>query len=147
MTLASGAMSNSIYRKLVPVFWVVYILVVPISTGMFNYHYLPNESYDEGKDVLLKSHSEETNDYGGWAEVPDQWQDTHSGIIYTPADFKNHRMMEKRRIAENAFNYGIVACLFYAYDRNFFAKRDFFHVFRQTVLINFLIAIFLYWIA
>lgn len=140
-------MSNSIYRKLVPVFWVVYILVVPISTGMFNYHDLPNESYDERKDVLLKSHSEETDDHGGWAEVPDQWQDAHSGIIYTPEGFKNHRMMEKRRIAENAFDYGIIACLFYAYDKKLFAKSDFFHVFRQTILINFMIAFFVYCIA
>jgi len=147
VTLASGAMSNSIYRKLVPVFWVVYILVVPISTGMFNYHYLPNESYDEGKDVLLKSHSEETNDYGGWAEVPDQWQDSHSGIIYTPADFRSHRKMEKRRIAQNAFNYGIIACLFYACDRTIIAKSEFLHVLGKVILINFLIAVFFYWIA
>ena len=146
MTLASGAMSNSIYRKFVPVFWVAYILVVPISTGMFNYHDLPNESYDERKDVLLKSHTEETDDRGGWAEVPDQWQDTHSGIIYTPADFRNHRKMEKKRIAENAFNYGIIACLFYAYDRKIIAKSEFFDIFSKAILINLLIAVFFYWI-
>ncbi|MEY2159240.1 MULTISPECIES: hypothetical protein [unclassified Rhodanobacter] len=137
-------MSDSIYRKLVPVFWVVYILVVPISTGIFNYRYLPNESYDEGKDVLLKSHTEETNDYGGWVEVPDQWQDTHSGIIYTAADFRNHQKIEKKRIAQNAFNYGIIGCLFYACDRKFFAKSEFLHVLRKAIVINFLIAILLY---
>jgi hypothetical protein len=78
-------------------FWITYI-VVPLLTGVLQYHWLPNESFDERHQIMLESREvEDQNDNP--VEVPGVWEDKETGAVYSYEGFRHHRHSEAVRSA------------------------------------------------
>lgn len=139
-------MSSPLYRKIAVALWALYVLT-PVATGLLAYHWLPNESYDESKHELLDSRSE-----GSWpedltkVEVPERWKDERTGEVFTSANFEHHRKQEADRLFFTWFAYGLLGCLFYAYGRFKEEKSSFAHALKRSLLVNFAISVFIYWL-
>jgi hypothetical protein len=139
-------MKESTFTKLEPVFWVAYVLL-PIFTGWLVYQPLANE-YDKNKHELLESHFEECGPEGlRSCEVPDKWRDEETGKVYTSGQFTERHRSEGRRIGITTFAYGLIACLFFAYSRVVRRRETFFKGFKRSIVVNVLVALFMYWIA
>jgi hypothetical protein len=138
-------MSESGFKKLEPVVWILYVLL-PIFTGWFAYQRLPNE-YDEQRHELLRSHSEECGPEGlRSCEVPDEWRDKTTRRIYTASQFTGHRRAEARRIGVTAFAYGLIGCVLFAYGRVVRKRDTFFAGFGKAVVVNLILSLFFYWV-
>jgi hypothetical protein len=98
-----------------PYFWTIFILL-PIFTGWFQYHHLPNENpYDETRFEIIKSHTVEVGpEELQSAEVADVWRDKETGKVFTWKQFSEHQSIEAQRIAETSFTYGLIGCFYYA---------------------------------
>jgi hypothetical protein len=118
--LAFGAIAliNNLLRKIFVVFWIIYF-VAPLSGGFpfrhqLEYHWLPNESFDEEFHEMLSSRQKcrtLPDEDVECAQVADAWRDKHSGNVYTPEDFKQHRLQEAIRMLLPWSIYGFVGCL------------------------------------
>jgi hypothetical protein len=129
---------SPLFQKLQIVFWVVYI-ALPIFTGWFAYDWLPNESFDEQRHVLLEAH-EVSNRWTDYGEIPDMWRDIATGITYTPSTFAKHRNSEAKRIAVTWFAYGILGCFFFAYVCTAEKRYSFYEAFGKAALVNLALA-------
>lgn len=96
-------------------FWVLFFCV-PFFTDFLSYQWLPQE-YDYTRHTLLESHSVACGVEGlNSCDIPDVWKDNATGSIYKSSDFKSHRREQALRISLFTFLYGLLACLFYAWD-------------------------------
>lgn len=127
-------------RKLIWIFWAVYV-ATPITTGLLEYHWLPNESYDSTKHELLESHTVEVGPEGlESAEAPDRWQDDETGEVFTPEQFQEHRSHEAKRLSATSFLYGLIGCLFYSCVRAWQGSSSFKESLGKALLVNVVVA-------
>jgi hypothetical protein len=121
-------------------FWTVFLLL-PFFTGLLGYDWLPNESYNPKRHLLLAS--EDVDDgYGPPRERPLRWQDKRTNQVYTRHDFAEHRWAEAQRIAATSFFYGLLGCAFFAWVHSVREKRSFYELFGKAMLFNLAIAAF-----
>jgi hypothetical protein len=125
------------FPRVQEIFWAAFI-ILPIVTGILSYRWLPNESYDQRKHVLLQS---ETDDEGERAMV---WRSKTTGSVYTRAQFASHAREEARRIALRSFAYGLLGCLFFAAARHFRHGRRFALSLRNALLVDVAAALLLW---
>jgi len=69
-------------------FWCLFFLIL-LFTGILQYQFQPNESYDERRHELVASHwaCENTSGVGRCADIPDVWRDKKTNETFTPVDF------------------------------------------------------------
>lgn len=121
------------------VFWIAFI-IIPFATGILAYHWLPNESpmVSDGQILkpfkILQSH-QKCDDNGNCATIPDVWQNTNTGKIYTNADFQSHRISQRNRLTIEWFIYGLVGCFFYAFTKHY-RKESFYKSLGTALIIN-----------
>ncbi len=116
-------------------FWVIYLLF-PILTGLLAYHWLPNESPMENRDIVVSSHTVCTNDDTRCDEAPDVWINKQTGVKHTRAEFHSHAKHERIRLLFADFSYGLIGCFFFAFARNYEVKGSFFEKFGKAILVN-----------
>ena len=111
--------SNSAYKKMEVWFWIAYVMIIVLSSGVFTYNWLPNESYDETLHVQLQSHIEDDGGPEGntW-EATDKWQSRNTGEVFTRKTFSKHHWYEKIRLAFVWSAYTFFGCMFYSYGRH-----------------------------
>ena len=127
-------------RKL---FWTIFI-GLPIFFGFLSYRWLPQE-YDERNHILIESHSIECGPEGfNSCEEPTIWKDRKTGEVYKASDFKSHRLSESFRISVLSFIYGLVGCLFFAWDERKSNYRDFGESFKYALMINGIVVAFIF---
>ena len=137
-----GAQSHRILGIIESIFWVLFILV-PIFTGLLAYHWLPNESPMLADGQVLKpyeiiSSHEECNDSDVGSQcgtIVDVWRNTATGVIYSKADFKEHRISERNRMTIWGFLYGLIGCVFFA-GLQHYKKKDFYKYFGVAMTAN-----------
>ena len=133
-----------LFKKTGLIFWLVF-LCVPVFTGWLDYQSLPDEVYDPTRHELLKSHMKEAWPEGmGTYRVPDSWRDKATGTIYSVDSFSAHRQSEARRLGINCFGYGLIGCAFFAYSRGTKGQSAFLRAFRNSVILNAAVAIFVF---
>ena len=123
-------------------FWWLFFLV-PLFTGILQYHWLPNESYDADRYELLSSH-EVCRDEVTCGEMADVWRDKKTGKIFSRADFSIHRHEEAIRMPATWFAYGLIGCFAFGYFRRQKSEHAFFTYFGMAACVNLLVAIFTY---
>jgi hypothetical protein len=136
------SIEQKLSRNAEGIFWLVYLLIVPIFTGMLAYNWLPHESYRPDKDELLSSHEVSTEEQTG--TVYDAWRDKETGITYTLRDFEQHRRSEARRMAETWFGYGLIGCAFFAFRQFRLSERKFVVSLIQALAVNLFITLIVY---
>jgi len=116
-------------------FWALYI-ALPLFTGILAYHWLPNESYDEKRHILLENREVmDANDNP--VDAPSAWADKKTGTVYTYEQFRNHRHSEAIRSAFVWFGYGLIGCVVASY-RN--RKHGFWKAFKIAMLVDCVLA-------
>ena len=133
-----------LFKKAGVIFWLVY-LCVPVFTGWLDYQSLPDEIYDPTRHELLKSHIRDAWPEGlGTYRVPDSWRNEATGTIYTAGSFSEHRQSEAARLGINYFAYGLIGCAFFAYSRGRKEQSAFFGAFRNSLIFNAAVAVFVF---
>ncbi len=122
------------------VFWTLFI-GLPIFFGFLSYNWLPQE-YDERNHILIESQSVECGPEGlNSCESPRVWRDRKTGKIFHANDFASHRRTEAFRISLLSFLYGLVACLFYAWDENVRDSKVFKEAIKYALSLNALLSL------
>ena len=135
-----------LFKNMELTFWLVF-LCVPVFTGWLDYQSLPDEVYNPAKHDLLKSHIRDAWPEGlGTYRVPDSWRDKATNTIYSADSFSAHRQSEARRLGINFFGYGLIGCAFFAYSRGTKGQNQFLKAFRNSVILNAAVAIFVFWL-
>jgi len=136
-------MKESAFTKLEISFWTIYVLL-PIFMGWMEYHPSPNE-YNQARHELLESRSVECGPEGLQScKEPVRWRDEDTGVVFTLAQFAEHRRSEARRVAAISFAYGLIACLFFAYGRVFRKREVFINAFKKALVVNGIVAFFFF---
>ncbi len=146
LQLLQRVIGAQLFKKTELIFWLVF-LCVPVFTGWLDYQSLPDEFYDPTRHELLKSHMEEAWPEGlGTYMVPDSWRDQATGTIFSANFFSAHHQSEARRLGISWFGYGLIGCAFFAYCQGMKGRCVFFRTFRNSVILNVAVAIFVFWI-
>ena len=93
------------------IFWIIFI-TLPFFFFFLAYHWLPNESPEEGIHEILSSH-EECDVYEQCGEVADAWRNIETGEIYSSSDFKKHSNIETIKMFAKFACYGLMGYLLY----------------------------------
>ena len=124
------------------IFWIIYVLVIPISTGVLAYKWLPHESYNPKYDELIEGHGVDDGERTG--TMADAWVDTSTGIVYTRAQFEPHQRDEAKRMALVWFGYGLIGCAFFAFRQTHLKQKRYTTAFAQAVLVDFVLSLVAY---
>jgi hypothetical protein len=133
------SLEKRLSRNAETIFWLVYVLVVPLSTGILAYNWLPHESYRPDRDELLSSH--EVTDEDRTGTVYDEWKDKKSGTVYTIMDFEQHRRSEAKRLFWTWFCYGLIGCFFFAFRQHRLSDKKFVVSLVKALAVNLIIAL------
>jgi hypothetical protein len=133
------SLEEKLSRNAETVFWLVYVLVVPLSTGILAYNWLPHESYRPDRDELLNSH--EVTDEDRTGTVYDAWRDKKTGAVYTIVDFEQHRRSEAKRLFWTWFFYGLIVCFFFAFRQHRLSDKKFVVSLVKALVVNLVIAL------
>jgi len=137
---------DQLFKHTELIFWLVF-LCVPVVTGWLNYQSLPDEVYDPTRHELLKSHVEEAWPQGlGTYMVPDSWRHGATGTIYSADAFSAHRQAEAKRLGISWFVYGLIGCAFFAFSRRMKGQSAVISAFRNSLILNAAVALFVFWI-
>jgi hypothetical protein len=138
--------SSKRHRLMVGIFWFLFI-VIPVMTGFLRPHQSRND-YDPSRHEILESHYEDVEENGRSfsVEIPDRWRDVETGKTFIPRDVASFHRHDAARVARNAFDYGMLGCLFYAYGRHRGRKAGFLRAFKLAMLCNAVIAILFFFI-
>jgi len=145
-SLSQRLIGSRLFKNTELIFWLVF-LCVPVVTGWLDYQSLPGEFYNSERHELLKSHVNEAWPEGlGTYTVPDSWRDEATGTIYSADSFSAHHRSEARRLGIGWFAYGLIGCAFFAHGRGMKGRGAFFRAFRNSVILNAVVALFIFWI-
>ncbi len=124
-------------------FWCLFFLIL-LFTGILQYQFQPNESYDERRHELVASHwaCENTSGVGRCADIPDVWRDKKTNETFTPVDFSVHRREEAVRSTVVWFAYGLIGCFAFAYFRRNEGEHSFYRYLGMAVCVNVAMALF-----
>ncbi len=126
---------TEVYGKAKSLFWLIYI-GLPLFSGFLSYNWLPQE-YDERQHILIESHSVDCGMNGmNSCEVPDVWRDKDSGQVYNASQFSEHRRYESIRISILSFLYGLIGCLFFAWDASRSKNMTFIGAFKNALFFD-----------
>ena len=125
------------------VFWMAFF-ALPLFTGFLSYDWLPQE-YDERNHILIESHSVECGHEGlNSCDAPDVWKDRKTGRVYRESDFISHHRSESIRVAVLSFLYGLIACIFHAWDKKKAKAESFVVMFREALVINAIVSVVIF---
>jgi hypothetical protein len=136
---------DQLFKHTELIFWLVFVSV-PVFTGWLDYQSLPDEVYDPTRHELLKSHVKEAWPQGlGTYMIPDSWRHTATSTIYDANSFSAHHQSEAKRLGMHWFGYGLIGCAFFAHSRGTKGQSAFLRAFRNSVILNAAVAIFVFW--
>jgi hypothetical protein len=141
-----GIIGSQLLKHTELIFWLVF-LCVPVFTGWLDYQSLPDEVYDPTRHELLKSQVKEAWPQGlGTYMVPDSWRNGATGTIYSTHAFSAHRQSEAKRLGISWFVYGLIGCAFFAFSRSMKGQSAVIRAFRNSLILNAAVALFVFWI-
>ena len=125
-------------RRIRITLWIIYFLF-PLFSGISQYNWLPDESYDEKIHELISSH-EDCEDFRPCVDRPEVWRNLKTGKILTPEEFSWHRNAESIRMACTYFAYGIIGCFFFALISSRAKPGSFYESLGKALCVNICIA-------
>jgi hypothetical protein len=142
MRLNLDDLEEKLSRNAEPIFWALY-LIVPLITGLLAYNWLPDEAYNPGRHLLIKSH-EISDDEGRTGTVYDVWKDKKTGRVFRQEDFEDHSRSESVRMTYTWFMYGLIGCAFFAFRQSRFVGKKFTVALAQAIGVNLVVCLFCY---
>jgi hypothetical protein len=122
-------------ERLQTIFWIVFILVTTV-TGLFAFHFLPNEYYDPKIHDLLGSHQVCDDNTGRCGDMYDVWRDKKTRQVFTREEFAEHRQGEAIRLVPLMFVYGLIGCFAFGYFRRREAEHAFYKYLGMAVCVT-----------
>lgn len=111
-------------------FWILILGYVALAAwllanddGFLRYQPLADEIFSQSQHDLVKTEQVCRGD--SCDEVPSEWRDKTSNIVFSRTQFAEHRRAEAWRIATNWFIFAFAACLMAAWYRSHYAGESF----------------------
>ena len=135
------------------------LLTTLLGHGILAYDWAPNQSFNPRIHEVINSHEIEIDNgvtFPRTEIVYDEWKSKLTGEIYSSDDFESGHFKSKLSVVIRVFLYGIIYCLFNAYQKLKKEKeycseweravkpRFFLDKFKENMIYNFIISVILF---